>query len=139
MLSNVIWPPRRRLAPFQRADRREKHGNLLTSAGVLRRGAFVREGHESNHSWGNHMSLEYGQQDRSDLLPMENGSELISSSWRPTQGERVQVRRSGCDVRQGLIEAVMNDNSGFWLAADGVESRTFVLLGDTEQIIPIQT
>ncbi|OOP63089.1 hypothetical protein BMF89_07740 [Arthrobacter sp. SRS-W-1-2016] len=85
------------------------------------------------------MSLEFGQENGFALLLVEDDNELISSSWRPASGERVQVRRSGCDVRRGVVEAVMNDNSGFWLAADGVEARVFVLLRDTEQIIGIPT
>lgn len=76
------------------------------------------------------------QDDGYAVILVGNDNELTGSSWVPKPGERVEVRTtSGRDVRRGVIEAVMTDNSGFWLAADGVEARAFVLLDDKEQSI----
>lgn len=44
----------------------------------------------------------------------------------PSKGDQVLVRRPNY-VRNGIVEAVMYDKSGFWLAADGAEPRVFVL------------
>ncbi|UZX03006.1 hypothetical protein F8G81_10665 [Arthrobacter sp. CDRTa11] len=62
-------------------------------------------------------------------------NELTSSRWMPNPSELVEVRRLGCEVRRGVIETVMEDNSGFWLAANGVDPRLFVLLHDQKQTI----
>jgi hypothetical protein len=67
------------------------------------------------------------------FIPVRNPKEL--TRWKPAPGEHVELRRPGSDVRRGVIEAVMRDNSGFWLAADGVEPRVFVSRDDKEQSI----
>ena len=73
------------------------------------------------------------QEDRDGFITAGTNNELTSSGWVPKPSERVEVRRTGSDIRRGVIEAVMKDNSGFWLAADGVEPRVFVLLDDQKQ------
>lgn len=75
------------------------------------------------------------QEDSDGFIIAGTDNDLTKSRWAPKPGERVEVRRPGRDVRQGVIEAVMKDNSGFWLAADGVEPRMFVLLDDQKQSI----
>lgn len=81
------------------------------------------------------------QEDGYTSIPVGDHIDLTNWNWEPSPGKRVEVRRSGCDVRRGVIEAVMRDKSGFWLASDGVEPRVFVLLDDKEQTIrpaPVQ-
>jgi hypothetical protein len=51
-----------------------------------------------------------------------------SGEWAPRQGDRVEIRRRGVTLRRGAVEAVMPDHSGFWIAADGIEPRSFVHL-----------
>lgn len=75
------------------------------------------------------------QDDEDAFLLVGKDYELSSSGWLPTPGQWVEVRQPGCEVRRGVIEAVMKDNSGFWLAADGVEPRVFVHLHDQKQSI----
>lgn len=77
-----------------------------------------------------------GRQDDEDaFIVVGTDTELTSSRWVPKRSERVEVRRTGSDIRRGVIETVMKDNSGFWLAAEGVEPRVFVLLHDQKQTI----
>lgn len=70
-----------------------------------------------------------------DDLATAGASNKCGSShwgWEPTAGQFVEVRRPGHNVRRGVIEAVIRDGSGFWLAADGVEPRAFFILADKE-------
>lgn len=76
------------------------------------------------------------KQDNEDaLIVVGTENELASPGWMPMPSELVEVRRLGHKVRRGVIETVMKDKSGFWLAADGVEPRLFVLLHDQKQTI----
>lgn len=77
-----------------------------------------------------------GRQDDEDaFIVLGTDNELTSPRWVPKPSERVEVRRTGSEIRRGAVETVMNDNSGFWLAAEGVEPRLFVLLHDQKQTI----
>jgi hypothetical protein len=58
-----------------------------------------------------------------------------NQNWFPAPGDHVEVRRNGSTLRLGTVEIVMHDDSGFWLAADGVEPRVFVHIDDNEKII----
>lgn len=46
--------------------------------------------------------------------------------WKAPPGSLVEVRFNGGIYRQGLIDDVMGDASGFWLAPDGVHSREYI-------------
>jgi hypothetical protein len=50
----------------------------------------------------------------------------MKSGWPPLKGDRIEIRQRGLMLRRGSVETVMPDCSGFWLAADGVETRYFV-------------
>jgi hypothetical protein len=77
-----------------------------------------------------------GKQDDDDaFIVVGTDNERTSSGWRPKPSELVEVRRLGGEVRRGVIDTVMRDNSGFWLAAEGVEPRLFVFLHDAKQTI----
>jgi hypothetical protein len=49
----------------------------------------------------------------------------LSGDWQCQPGEIVEVRRAGVVARRGLVEAVMPDGSGFWLAANGIDQRLY--------------
>jgi hypothetical protein len=46
--------------------------------------------------------------------------------WQFLRGEIVEVRRGFVLYRHGLVDDVMPDASGLWLASDGIESREFI-------------
>lgn len=48
-----------------------------------------------------------------------------SPAWTPEPGDAIELR-VGLTRRQGTVEDVTADGSGFWMAADGVEARLFV-------------
>lgn len=75
------------------------------------------------------------QDDEDAFTVVGTDNKFPSRGWMPKPSELVEVGRLGCEVRRGVIETVMKDNSGFWLAADGVEPRLFVLLHDQKQTI----
>lgn len=45
---------------------------------------------------------------------------------RPTAGDVVELLLHGRTLRTGAVEAVMPDGTGFWLAADGIDTRLYV-------------
>lgn len=65
--------------------------------------------------------------------PQKQNKMEANSIWQPSPGEHVEVRKFGSVTRRGVVELVMYDHSGLWLAADGVEPRVFVTLGEGEQ------
>ncbi len=75
------------------------------------------------------------QEDGHAFVLMTNHNELTKRRWKPAPGKQVELRTPGCGKRRGVIEAVMKDHSGFWLAADGAEPRVFVFLDGNEQSI----
>lgn len=50
----------------------------------------------------------------------------LCTEWRLVQGVIVEVRLGSSPYRVGLVEDVMPDGSGIWLAADGIQSREFL-------------
>ncbi|MEA5456906.1 hypothetical protein SPF06_19460 [Sinomonas sp. JGH33] len=60
---------------------------------------------------------------------------MLPSDPCPRTGDSVELRRWGFAARRGVVEDVMPDSSGFWLAADGVEHRMFVSIPDEESQI----
>lgn len=41
-------------------------------------------------------------------------------------GDVVELLLHGRTLRTGAVEAVMPDGTGFWLAADGIDTRLYV-------------
>lgn len=70
------------------------------------------------------------------MIPEDTPKDRNGSSWKLAPGKYVEVKTSRAGTRRGIIEAVMKDKSGFWLAADGVEPRVFVPL--EEFIVPLE-
>ena len=58
----------------------------------------------------------------------ETHEDWAGTNWKLTPGEIVEVCSARNGRRRGVIEEVMKDKSGFWLAADGVEPHIFVAL-----------
>ncbi|GAB2732428.1 hypothetical protein GCM10027090_00340 [Sinomonas soli] len=54
------------------------------------------------------------------------------TNWTPEVGQVVEVRRRGTVRRSGSVDAVMPDGSGFWLAADGLNTRAFVFSQESD-------
>ena len=50
------------------------------------------------------------------------------NSWKLAPGEHIEVHLPPAGTRRGVIEVVMHDKSGFWLASNGVEPRVFISL-----------
>lgn len=50
----------------------------------------------------------------------------LSTEWQSVRGETVEVRLGKSLYRVGLVDEVMPDASGVWLAADGLQSREFI-------------
>jgi hypothetical protein len=46
--------------------------------------------------------------------------------WQSLRGEIVEVRRGFILYRCGVVDDVMPDASGVWLASDGIHSREFI-------------
>jgi hypothetical protein len=49
-----------------------------------------------------------------------------AADWHRLVGLQVELRRPEGDVRSGIVDAVMPDGSGLWLAADGANLRTYI-------------
>lgn len=47
-------------------------------------------------------------------------------SWNSPVGSLVEVRLDGKIYRQGIVDDVMPDASGVWIASDGVHSREYI-------------
>ncbi|MGK3955911.1 hypothetical protein ACLKOZ_06925 [Arthrobacter sp. R4] len=47
----------------------------------------------------------------------------IHHTWHPVIGQRVQMRRGGIIVREGIVDAVTLDDSILWIAGGGLEPR----------------
>ena len=69
------------------------------------------------------------------MISEDKQKDRNGSSWKLAPGEYVELRTSRGGTRRGIIETIMKDKSGFWLAADGVEPRVFVPLEEKEQSI----
>ncbi|WP_423184997.1 hypothetical protein [Arthrobacter sp. NyZ413] len=50
----------------------------------------------------------------------------------PATGDLIELRRHGRTLRVGAVEAVMPDGTGFWLAAQGIDTRVYVPSGDND-------
>lgn len=46
--------------------------------------------------------------------------------WCPVPGEMVEIRQGERVLRRGEVDGIMPDGTGLWLAADGVDSRTYI-------------
>jgi hypothetical protein len=54
--------------------------------------------------------------------------------WLPVLGEVVQIRNNGCIIREGFVDAVTNDGSILWLAADGAHNRQMIIKTDGNEV-----
>jgi hypothetical protein len=55
----------------------------------------------------------------------------------PRTGDLVEVRHNGRVVSVRKVEMVMPDGSGFWLSADGADTRLYVPFGRSDQIYKV--
>lgn len=58
----------------------------------------------------------------------------VTDQWQSLTGTVVEVRMCGKLYRQGLVDAAMADASGFWLAADGADTREFIDVASGYQV-----
>ena len=49
----------------------------------------------------------------------------LSTDWLCQIGDTVEIRIGSEAVRRGVVEAVMPDGSGLWLAANGTDHRAY--------------
>lgn len=49
----------------------------------------------------------------------------LSPDWQCQPGDTVEIHNGGNVVRRGIVEAVMSDGSGLWLAANGTDQRAY--------------
>ena len=47
-------------------------------------------------------------------------------AWQNLVGARVEVRKQGAVVREGLVDDAMPDSSALWIAADGFTNRVLI-------------
>jgi hypothetical protein len=47
-------------------------------------------------------------------------------TWEPATADVVELSRHGRTIRVGVVESVMPDGKGFWLAAQGLDTRVYV-------------
>jgi hypothetical protein len=52
----------------------------------------------------------------------------------PVGGGIVEIRQNSNTVRERIVEMVMPDGSGFWLAAEGADKRVYVPVSEWEQM-----
>ena len=58
----------------------------------------------------------------------------VTDQWQSLAGTVVEVRIGGELYRDGLVDAAMADASGFWLAADGADTREFIDVASGYQV-----
>ncbi|BCW44899.1 hypothetical protein [Arthrobacter sp. StoSoilB5] len=63
--------------------------------------------------------------------PEEYATPLLRP-WAVRPGDAVELRRCGASIRQGTVETIMPDGSGFWIGAHGPDQRLFVDVHDDE-------
>ena len=51
---------------------------------------------------------------------------LNAADWSRTPGEYVEIRAGDTVLLRGIVDTVMPNGTGFWLAADGVQSRSYI-------------
>lgn len=62
-------------------------------------------------------------------MPADNAVVSVprqGQEWQRLAGEFVEIHRAGELCRRGVVDAVMPDGTGLWLAAEGVQSRVFI-------------
>jgi hypothetical protein len=58
----------------------------------------------------------------------------LTTDWRRSPGEIVELRIDGQLYRRGVVDAVMRDGSGVWVAADGPYLRALHQRGQGIQL-----
>lgn len=70
------------------------------------------------------------------LNPLEDFYAPLPRPWTSIRpGSVVEVRRLKTRVRQGIVETVMPDGSGFWIEPLGLEPRMFVDTNDDTMVV----
>lgn len=65
------------------------------------------------------------------MVPAIQGAALYpADDWRVLAGAVVEVRMGHKLYRRGLVDDVMPDGSGLWLASEGADPREFILRDD---------
>lgn len=49
-----------------------------------------------------------------------------TTDWHLREGDVIELRHNGSVIGQGVVDAVMFDGSGLWLAASGADHRKYV-------------
>ena len=55
-------------------------------------------------------------------------------AWQNLVGARVEVRRQGAVVREGLVDDAMPDSSALWIAADGFSNRELIAAAEGYEV-----
>ena len=58
----------------------------------------------------------------------------LTHEWQSLTGKVADVMLHGQPYRRGWVDAAMPDGSGFWLAADGVNTREFLEITSGYQV-----
>ncbi|MGY3565256.1 hypothetical protein ACVWWH_000949 [Sinomonas sp. RB5] len=61
-----------------------------------------------------------------------------AQGWTPAPGAEVEIRQWGNPLRKGVVETVMPDGRGFWLAAEDAWPRLLIHLGSDDMEIWIR-
>lgn len=70
------------------------------------------------------------------LNPMEDFYAPLARPWTTVKpGSVVEVRRVNTCIRQGIVESVMPDGTGFWIEAHGPDPRMFVGADDETVVV----
>lgn len=57
-----------------------------------------------------------------------------ATDWRLREGDVIELRCDGTVIRRGVVDAVMFDGSGLWLAAAGADHRKYLERDDSLEI-----
>jgi hypothetical protein len=68
------------------------------------------------------------------MTPPEWTLNVQPHQWPTLHGTAVEIWLHGRLYRRGLVDAVMPDESGLWLAADGSDSREFISISAGDEI-----
>ncbi|MCH6472390.1 hydroxypyruvate isomerase family protein [Sinomonas terrae] len=117
---------RRRAPDFARIQIADAPGRGCPGSGSLPLEEWVQAAFEAGYAGG--VGLEYRTDEPDTCFSWLTDSPERNRAHCPEAGAAVELCRGGFLVRRGIVETVMPDRSGFWLAAEGVEPRAFVHL-----------
>lgn len=68
--------------------------------------------------------------------PLEDYFAPLPRPWTSVKpGSVVEVRRLNARIRQGIVETVMPDGSGFWIEPLGPDPRMFIDSNDETMVV----